>query len=186
MQVRTPSGNDRHALWLMPQGATAQRYGALIGELSRRHGRPVFEPHVTLLGRLQGSIEEIERNTARLATQLKPFTLRLERPDHGMDFHRCVFVRAAPSPAMNNAYRRACQLLPHRPGPPYIPHLSLLYGDVPFLQRRVTVDELKARCAGEFEVLNLYLYDCEGEPEQWRCVREYALLGQNSNASPSR
>jgi 2'-5' RNA ligase len=170
----------------MPQGATAQHYGELIDELSRRHGSPVFQPHVTLLSRLQGGVDEIERNTARLAAQLKPFTLRLERPDHGAEFHRCVFVRAAPSPAMNDAYRRACQLLRHRPGPPYLPHLSLLYGEVPFLQRRRVVDELRTRCAGEFEARELFLYDCGGDPAQWRCVKTFALLGQNSNARPMR
>ena len=46
-------------LWLMPFGEAYPLLAATIAELSRRHGAPIFEPHVTLLGDLPGSEEEI-------------------------------------------------------------------------------------------------------------------------------
>ena len=46
-------------LWLMPFGEAYPLLAATIAELSRRHGAPIFEPHVTLLGDLPDSEEEI-------------------------------------------------------------------------------------------------------------------------------
>ena len=49
----------RFHLWLMPTGGTCERLAAIIRHLSQKHGGPLFEPHVTLLGGMEGEGEEI-------------------------------------------------------------------------------------------------------------------------------
>jgi hypothetical protein len=60
-------------LWLKPTGASYEVLAELVGDLAKKLSAPVFEPHVTLLGHLDGS----ERDYIQRARKLGAIRRRL-------------------------------------------------------------------------------------------------------------
>src|SRR5262245_35383966 len=86
-------------LWLMPQeGESQRRLADLIASLAQRLGTPRFEPHLTLLGGLEGSEADIVERTGALARMLRPIELHLHAIEGSDEYFRCVFVTVEPSP----------------------------------------------------------------------------------------
>lgn len=114
-------------LWLAPTGKTYHALRETITNLSKAHHAPAFEPHVTLLGSLQGTEEDISVRSLQLGASLPPFDIQLTEPAYGDQYFQCVFLKAQKNPALMNAHELASKLFAKDPVP-YMPHLSLLYG----------------------------------------------------------
>lgn len=119
-------GNTYH-LWLKPSGRVYDLLVKTIAELSQVYQAPFFEPHVTLLGSLPGTEEEITLRSSQLGTSLRPFDIQLTTPAYGDQYFQCVFLKVQETPAMMNAHELATRLFEKHTSP-YMPHLSLLYG----------------------------------------------------------
>lgn len=98
---------------------------------------PCFPPHVTLLPDIPRSEYEVLTAAKHLAATLEPFQVDFERVASGHAFFQCVYLLVAREPKILDAWRAACEAcgLPARPGE-YMPHLSLVYADIPEDQRR--------------------------------------------------
>ena len=163
------------SLWLMPPPAVRTRCGALIARLAQRLGTPVFAPHLTLAGT---TLEEAEATTRvrALARQLAPLTIRLGRLQATDAYFRCLYARADLSPALRHAYTTACTALNQTPGD-FLPHLSLVYGDLAAETKKSVIAELGGRLDLTFIVDRVALYDPTGSPSAWRRVADVALTG---------
>ncbi len=117
--------------WLVPAaGPERDRLAAVIAELAAGHGGPVFAPHVTLAGVVEAEPGAVTGVLERPAAGMPPFEVRLTEVGHEPVFFRSLYLRAEPSvrlTVLHEAARRALGLGPA----PYLPHLSLLYADLP-------------------------------------------------------
>ena len=117
--------------WLVPAaGAERDRLTGAIGRLAAAHGGPVFAPHVTLAGAFEASEAAVARGLEALVAGVPPFEVRLAEFGHEPAFFRSLYLRAEPSArlvALHQAGLEAWGL----DAPPYRPHLSLLYSDLP-------------------------------------------------------
>jgi 2'-5' RNA ligase len=155
-------------LWLMPSGRLYELLAETITTLSRTHRAPRFDPHVTLLGHLPGSEEEIITNTSHLAEQLKPFEVRLITPGFTEDYFRCLFLKIDQSRRLNEAHGLARAQFNREADPPYQPHLSLLYGRYPQSLKEQIAGDLRPELSGRFTVDRLDLIRAESEaPTDW-------------------
>lgn len=164
-----------YALWLMPEGDLYRRLAGAILELSREHSTPAFEPHVTLLGRITGPEREVISKSAELAPRLRPFMVRLARPDYLDEYFRCFFVRVAATGPVDKAHQMAKEVFGLRESAGYMPHLSLIYGRLASGMKERMVAEVGRRFALEFKVRSLHLFLTRGEPGAWRRVSEFGL-----------
>ncbi|HXE58267.1 MAG TPA: 2'-5' RNA ligase family protein [Gemmatimonadales bacterium] len=165
----------RLALWFLPEGAPYRALQALIARLSAEHRSPLFEPHVTLLGHITLPAEEAKARAERLARLLHPFTLRLNRAERGTGYFRALYLRAEPDPALREAHRLARTVFGREGDPPYLPHLSLLYGDFPVATRQRILAEIGPWHEIVVPVRGLHLVDTSGVPEGWRRIAEVEL-----------
>jgi 2'-5' RNA ligase len=122
--------------WLVPAAGPARdRLAAVIIRLAGEHGGPVFPPHVTMAGEVESSAEAAARVLGRLVTGVRPFEVTLTGVGYEPEFFRTLYLRAEPSAqltALHEAGERAWGLDISGTGPPYRPHLSLLYArDLP-------------------------------------------------------
>src|SRR5208337_2649697 len=83
----------RFSLWLKPTGEVYLTLANLIFDLSKEYFSPRFDPHVTLLGELTGSYEEIESRTSKLSANLRPYTIKLTRIEYLDEYFRSLFIR---------------------------------------------------------------------------------------------
>jgi len=159
----------------MPRGDVCERLSRIIHQLSARYAAPEFSPHVTLLGGCVGPRRELICRSARVAASLRPFTIRLEKIDFRDEYFRCLFVHAALVEPLRKAHHAARQAFGHDREPPFMPHLSLLYGSFPRSLKEEVIRAIGPRLAVQFKVRSLHLYRTHGAPRYWRRVASFGL-----------
>jgi 2'-5' RNA ligase len=164
-----------YSLWLMPAGDLYYWLADTILDLSRKYSTPTFEPHVTLLARISGPERKIVSKSAELAQRISPFTLRLTRVDYLDRYYQCVFVRVATRDPLVKAHRAAREVFGLEKSPAFIPHLSLVYGDLARDVKERIVAELGWRFESTFKARSLDLVLTRGEPSAWRRLRGFGL-----------
>jgi 2'-5' RNA ligase len=163
-------------LWLKPSGRIYETLSRTIRTLAREFRAPVFDPHVTLAGPLEGNERELLDRCERLRNELAPFAIVLDEPLDGPDYFRCVFMRAVPDAAIMDANQSARRIfsLPERP---FMPHLSLIYGTYSAEERARIVSDLPpdVRLSFTADSFDLILSKTS-DPKDWYSVRSMPFL----------
>jgi 2'-5' RNA ligase len=163
------------SLWLMPTGEVYLALANLISDLSKKYSSPRFAPHVTLLGELNGSHEEIESRASRLSVNLRPHVIKLSKVEYLDEYFRSLFVRVEETEEVLQANLRARDIFSRRNDAKYFPHLSIMYGNFPSATKDEIIRKIGREFTLEFEVSSLHLVDTSSRPEDWFTAREFAF-----------
>ncbi len=87
---------------------------ATTADLSKTYHGPLFEPHVTLLGDLLGSEDEITAQTLRLA----PYDIQLTFSGYEDYYFRCLFLRVRETQPVMEANAQARAIFNREADPP--------------------------------------------------------------------
>ena len=132
--------------WLVPAaGPVRDRLTGVITRLAGEHRGPVFPPHVTMAGVVESSAGAAARVLERLVTGVPPFEVTLTGIGYEPEFFRTLYLRAEPTAILtelHEAGERAWGLDISGTGPPYRPHLSLLYSHLPEERKRAIAGAL--------------------------------------------
>ena len=165
----------KYSLWLMPTGELSASLTEIIEDLSRDRPELRFEPHVTLLGGLSGSEPELSSKTREVASVIEPYQIWLDKVDYLDEFFRSLFIRVEPTRPVLEAGRKARLIFQRQQEAGYLPHLSLMYGDLPPPTKEQIISRIGREFQRQFEVYTIYLYATEGEPKYWHRVEEFPL-----------
>lgn len=171
---KEPEG-PRYSLWLMPEGEVQRQLADAIGRLSERFGTPTFEPHVTLLGGLHGEERAIVSRISEIVRTMRPVEIRTSTLHSQEDYFRQLFVQVEKSRPLMETRARVKVLAGGRRERPYSPHVSLMYGAVPYQIRETLLMEMGGELVTEFETKTLHVVDTAGTPEGWRRVGAFPL-----------
>lgn len=163
-----------YALWLVPAEPTFSLLAGAIFRLSREHFMPVFEPHITLLGGIVLQEENALAKSASLARILEPFRLELGTIGFLDEYFRSLFVTVVAGPSISKAHRAACRIFA-RQNAPYMPHASLIYGNLPVQIKQRVATGLSSLSGRTFGVRQLTLHRVNGPVRQWKCVKTFDL-----------
>jgi len=118
--------------WLVPTGSPVRdRLAGVIAGLAAEHGAPVFAPHVTMCAVVESSPDAAALVLERLVAGVPPFEVRLTGVGYEPEFFRSLYLRAEPDATLTALHEAAGRAWGLEPGPPYRPHLSLLYSRLP-------------------------------------------------------
>jgi putative hydrolase of the HAD superfamily len=173
--MRPPQKSSSYSLWLIPGGEVCQRLAGTILDLSREYAAPPFEPHVTLAGGIVGRAREVAAKMRDLARGIPPFTVRLTAVDALDEYFRCLFVKVATTHPIMSANKAAREVFSLGKQPAFMPHLSLLYGNLPSSAKERIVASLGRQFELEFKARSLHLYLIKGAPQGWRAVASFGL-----------
>lgn len=163
-------------LWLVPAGAGYERLAGVIADLSTRHHGPAFDPHLTLLGRLEGEQEALVGLTQQLARALPSFEVRLDAPSYEPLYFRCLYLPVRPCPPIQEAHRRATQIFGHKSTSAFEPHVSLLYGLYPQRVKQEIIKALPPDLPGPLPLSRLQLIRAGStNPQDWQIVADLKL-----------
>lgn len=165
----------RYALWLLPDDTARGSFTDLINSLSDRYRGPRFSPHVTLLGRVTGLEDGLADTTARLAEQLRVFTLRPQGLAGEPYYFRCFYARLEKSEELAQAHERASDSFKSGYAADYLPHLSLVYGHLPRSEKAKLRAEIKDSVPADFKADRLQLIHIAVSVPDWRVVVTYPL-----------
>ena len=164
-----------HSLWLMPSGEELDRFSKLVEKLAQEHSAPVFQPHVTLLGEILEGEEEIIKKVQELAAEHQPFPVTLGAVDYQDYYFRTLFVRANETQPLLDLHNNSRELFDMQNIPPYMPHLSLLYGNYPQAIKDKIIQGIGRDFTTQFEVTSVHLFKTDGEANTWYRVNEFPL-----------
>lgn len=150
-----------YSLWLMPEGEVYDKFSHLIETLARRCESPSFRPHVTLVGGITSTKNEVISATERLSKSISPYLIKLEKVDYTDYFFRALFVRVKNTLEVQTAYDKAREVFPAQREESYMPHLSLMYGEFPDDLKQEIISEIGGQFNGEFIVSAIHLYQTE-------------------------
>jgi 2'-5' RNA ligase len=165
--------------WLVPAaGPVRDRLAGIIVELAAEHGTPEFAPHVTMNRNVDAEPDAAARVLERLVTGVPPFEVTLPGFGYEPEFFRALYLRAEPSvqlTALHQAGQRAWALT----GPPYRPHLSLLYArDLPEERKPAIAAGLGLALPVTIRVDAAEIWgDFRDEVTRWRRVARVVLTG---------
>lgn len=159
-----------YSLWLEPSGDIAYKLQERIKKLSKKHGTPVFTPHVTLLGGLDASEAELVPLANTLASSVEPFNLKLTKAGYLDTFYQSLFIHVAENSQLKELRNNACRLFNCGGTNDYMPHLSLLYGELNQKEKERILNLVGREFYIEFPVKNILLMQTDGKPDQWRKV----------------
>lgn len=167
------------ALWIMPEGAVYDRLRGLIKDLSAKFTTPFFEPHVTVLGSIAGDETEVTDRIVRLGRLVTPFRIRLSTLDYTDEYFRCLFIKVEKSKELSLLRDATREVFCVEDTTPYMPHLSLIYGNLTPDKKKKIVMETGSEFACEFGIrtLHLFLASVNTDPGEWRSVKEFPLAG---------
>lgn len=165
-----------YAIWIVPPPDAFKLLEETITALSRSYGAPLFEPHVTLLGVPGGSEKELCARTSVLANQLRPYEVQLTTPGYQDHHFRCLFLGVQETSQVLEANRMAKELFNRKDDPPYMPHLSLLYGNYSAALKEQIIATLDETLRVRFRVTSLHLIRAlSDDPRTWSRVQEFPL-----------
>ena len=176
-------GSD-YSTWFIPEGEVYTRLSEVIINISDEFGTPKFEPHVTLLGGLTGLREEeaISRVT-ELARNLEPLKITLTKVSYFSSYsnendatYRSLFILPERTKPLMEANHLASKTFGKEGGPPYYPHLSIMYGSfTPETKERI-ISKVGREFSLNFEVKYIYLWSVKGLPEEWKLIKKIPLV----------
>ena len=171
-----------YSLWFKPTGRAYDVLVRTIRELAHELAAPLFEPHVTLLGQLDGTEQDHVRRSEELAGQLQPFQIILIDPSYRNEYFQCLFMRVQQTPAAMSTHALARRVF-HRPEDTYMPHLSLLYGVFPDRRKSEVIDRLQPDVRTSFEASAFYLIRAgSDDPKDWHEMAVFPMGGQEPAA----
>ena len=170
--------DNKYALWLIPMDRESRRLQAIIDDLSKRHGTPRFVPHLTVCSSGKLDLATANKNLARLAQLHQPLEISLTAIGKQNEYYRCLFIDATASPDLLALRQQAADLL-GVPANNYMPHVSLMYGNIDTGTKQQIITMLDQQYPNQFLADSLYLYDVSGEPSDWRRLARFPLTGGN-------
>jgi hypothetical protein len=167
-----------HSLWLVPDrsGPVFVRLCSLIEALARRFNTPMFDPHVTLLGGLERPFDEVRAIGEAFAPGVEPYVIRLGNiVSNGIYFQRLIAL-ASPTATVLGAHERAKAAFGAK-AMPYLPHLSLAYGELEEAQTaQLQATAVAAGVVGTtFSTPSLEVWRTDGPVASWERAGVFTL-----------
>ncbi len=181
--VQTDSKNPRsdvgtYSIWLVPSGSQRTQAAAVIDALAAYYRTPRFDPHVTVLGDIKGTLQDVEKVALELARRTKrPIEVGVRRIswDTG-DYWRSFYLEFGSSRALDKLYKDTCEVAGRCHKLPY--HMSLMYtNDLSEQEKRAAA----ANLFSQFDLLDSMVLDhlricTSGDvPEKWTCLVDIKL-----------
>ncbi len=169
---------SQYFLWLSSVGESHDRLAQLIHQLSEHYQGPKFEPHITLLGGVEGEAAGIGEKIRRLGNTLCPLAVDLQWPAYEEEYFRCLYFPVQATPAILDAHEQAKVILGKSSDSPFSPHVSLLYGVFPISVKQEIIATFPSDLPRQFLVSELKLIRVESlNPRDWHLVETVPLQG---------
>lgn len=158
-----------YSLWLEPSGQIAYKLQERIKSLSEKYGTPLFSPHVTLLGGVSATETKMIPIANTLVSSVEPFELELTKAGYLDTFYQALFIHVKETNQLTSLRRNACRLFDIE-NEEYMPHLSLLYGNLSQKQKEKILNNIGREFYIRFPVEKIVLMQTDGTPDKWRKV----------------
>lgn len=171
-----------YSVWAIPPEDVGARCANLMTTLRSEFGGPHFHPHITVVGAIKLTPEDAVTKLRSACQALRPFHVTVDRVAAGSFFYQCVYLLLRPDPHLLETSAHCCTHFGYTNSTPYMPHLSLLYGDLSDEEKRKAQERANAiddTLGGlTFQITRLALYKTDTEDKtlkSWEKIAECTL-----------
>ncbi|CAM9093653.1 unnamed protein product, partial [Laminaria digitata] len=162
-----------HSLWLVPREPARSTFQSVIDRLSSERTTANFGAHVTLIAGVEpeGGVAEVLSKAESLASELKAISAQVERTACKDLYFQSVFALLARDKALIDAHNAARVAFGQDPveGSEYMPHVSLLYGDLRMDTREAIRQETEPDLINsELELDSIQVWCTIGVVSEWK------------------
>ena len=156
--------------------ALTKELEVIIQKLATQYGGPVFMPHITLRSVIPvESDENILSKAKAVAEGLSPFTVTLGELGTEDAYFKALYIKINDSGELAAAHTKTNKIFSMEDGGPYIPHVSLLYGNYAEEEKAKTITTLQSPSGKSFVADKLHVYRTEGEVQNWKKIGGFTL-----------
>ncbi|PNW77036.1 hypothetical protein CHLRE_10g419600v5 [Chlamydomonas reinhardtii] len=135
---------EQYAIFAVPKGQLQGQLQAEIVHLGMKCHAPTFAPHTTVLAAIERPREEVLAVAAEMCKHVKKYRINFTEVACGSIYYQCVYLLVDKTEGVLAAGAAARKAFGITTGP-YMPHLSLLYSDIPQEERAKIVEHEKER-----------------------------------------
>jgi 2'-5' RNA ligase len=168
----TKQGNS-YSLWLRPSQTQIDELMKIISRLSHRYRTTPFPPHITLLPSVASNINDLLEICAQITKQFPAFEIQLEGIAYTPAYFKNLFIFAKTEDPLIELYKQATKLLDYQPNGDYMPHVSLLYGNLDEKKQQALKKELTNSYTKVFSCQRLDLYNTTNHESQWHLIESF-------------
>lgn len=173
---------DVYSVWALPPEDVTARVKKLMVGLRSEFGGPEFEPHVTVVGAISLTEDEARDKLKKACEGLKAYNVTVEKVATGTFFYQCVFLLLHPTTEVMETGAHCWAHFGFKSPTPYMPHLSILYGDLTDEEKQRAQEKANALDESvkslSFPITRLALYKTDTEDKtlkSWEKVTEITL-----------
>lgn len=126
---------QRFSLFLTPCAADYDYLDRMIRETSAACAAAPFEPHVTVYSGRLVAPDLLEKGVRRAVDGVGPVSLRFAGIGFGLEYFKSLYIEFEESAALRAIHDRLKRELGEDSGYRLIPHLSLLYSEIPIAEK---------------------------------------------------
>lgn len=167
------------SIWLLPPPDTRLKLIKLMKNLGKEYSGPVFEPHITLLGDINGPFQTIYSKTRTYASTITKMRIKLSKLDYGNEYFKCIFIVISNSLEISTAHSKCVKMFDLNPRKHFNPHLSILYGHYDLKTKLEIISKIDPSILVDFEVNSIHLVSSSShiDPKYWKRVAKFKLTG---------
>ena len=128
-----------------------------------------------MLPRLTLQLKSVEQACEKIIDQIHSFEIPMQNITYTQEFYRNLFILAEPTSTLTMLHEDFKTELALETNEDFIPHVSLLYGDLDLNTKECLKEELKERYPKIFRCVRLDIYNSTGEIDEWYLVKSYKL-----------
>jgi len=166
---------NSYSLWLRPSQTQIDDLTKIISRLSHRFSCTPFPPHITLLPGNPAITDSIIETCEAIIKRYPAFDITLEEIAYTPAYFRSLYILAKPETPLINIYEDTKKRLNHESSKMYMPHISLLYGNLDAKKQQTLKEELADSYAKTFHCQRLDLYNTTGHEMQWHLIKSFQL-----------
>lgn len=170
--------SDVYSVWLVPKQSeeeyhkldgTIRKYAQLYEDASE------FEPHITIVGGLEGNKSIFEKGLQTLAKRHDPFEIQFTMVQCSTTRHQCIFLLVEPTAELFSLHQKVVEM--YELGEQmYVPHLSLIYSDMSIEERLKIVDSIDITALpSTVQISQIALVKTTGSVPEWETIDKYNL-----------
>lgn len=164
-----------YSLWLRPTQTQTDELTQIISRLAHDYGTEPFSPHVTLLSKITAQLSVIKQVCQKIVGKTQKFDLPLQNIGYTEAYYRNFFILAKPVQVLLELRAFSETALAYNTNEDFMPHLSLLYGDLDSKTKHELKQELEGTYPKTLRCSRLDLYDTRGKVSNWSLVESYVF-----------
>ena len=145
----------------------------IIFKLAHKYNSPVFQPHCTLVGKTDKSLPRLKTAIINLLSHCKPDAIHPEKIGYSDNLWRALYIELREKQMLTNWHEYICDLLSINYDEDYLPHISLMYNTVSFIEKKKISGNIQLKST--YKIKSIQIVDCSREVDDWRTVFELKI-----------